>query len=155
MIQPGRLVSAAFFLGLFTVAAQWGTALAAGQGSSGEKPYKVNEACRKGDAQNCKVDMKTYIGWRTFNAFCSRCHGEAAEGSSIAPNLMDRIQQKHMTFSDFVQVVASGKKGSMGVMPAWGQNPNVNNKFEQLWAYLQARTDGVLPPGRPGKLRNE
>ncbi|HKJ87314.1 MAG TPA: cytochrome c, partial [Gammaproteobacteria bacterium] len=88
-------------------------------------------------------------------AFCSRCHGEGALGSSIAPNLMKRITNKNISFSDFVQIVSAGKEGSMGVMPAWGKNPNVNTKFQNLWAYLEARTDDVLPPGRPGKLRND
>ncbi|MFA9461067.1 c-type cytochrome [Thiohalorhabdus methylotrophus] len=115
----------------------------------------MNEACREGDPRNCKVDLDTYIGWRTFNAFCSRCHGEGAVGSSVAPNVMTRIENKNITYADFVQVVSTGTEGSVGVMPAFGQNPNVNDKFGKIWSYLQARKDGVLPMGRPGKLRNQ
>jgi len=151
MKKPGRNVTATTLFACFVLLLSLGGPAQAG----GSNPYKVNKACRKGDMRDCKVNMKTYIGWRTFNAFCSRCHGEGALGSSIAPNLMKRITNKNISFSDFVQIVSAGKEGSMGVMPAWGKNPNVNTKFQNLWAYLEARTDDVLPPGRPGKLRND
>ena len=47
-----------------------------------------------------------------------------------------------------------GLKGNLGtgVMPAWGDNPNIRPYIENLWAYLIARPDGALGPGRPQKL---
>jgi hypothetical protein len=41
---------------------------------------------------------------------------------------------------------------STDVMPAWGQNLNIDPYIDDLWAYLKARADGVLGPGRPQKL---
>jgi hypothetical protein len=48
-----------------------------------------------------------------------------------------------------------GFTGQMGVMPPWSQDPNVNKYYEELWSYLQARSDGVLLPGRPKRLPAE
>jgi hypothetical protein len=36
----------------------------------------------------------------------------------------------------------------MGVMPGWSENPNVMKHIDKLYAYLKARSDGVLPPGK-------
>jgi hypothetical protein len=36
-------------------------------------------------------------------------------------------------------------------MPPWKDNPNVNKKYKELFAYLKARADGALQPGRPKK----
>ena len=36
-----------------------------------------------------------------------------------------------------------------GMMPAWKDNPNVMPYAGNLWAYLKARADGALLPGRP------
>ena len=33
-----------------------------------------------------------------------------------------------------------------------GDNPNIRPYIENLWAYLSARADGALGPGRPQKL---
>jgi len=38
-----------------------------------------------------------------------------------------------------------------GMMPAWKDNPNVMPYAGNLWAYLKARADGALLPGRPEK----
>ena len=48
----------------------------------------------------------------------------------------------------FDDVVANGYTGQIGVMPAWGENPNVMKYLDQLYAYLMARSDGVLPGGK-------
>jgi hypothetical protein len=53
----------------------------------------------------------------------------------------------------FMESVANGYTGQMGVMPGWKDNPNVNKRFEDLYAYLMARSDGVLLPGRPKKKK--
>jgi hypothetical protein len=35
------------------------------------------------------------------------------------------------------------------MMPAWKDNPTVTPYVGNLWAYLKARGDGALLPGRP------
>lgn len=119
-------------------------------GNGSDKPYTVE--CPEDDGA-CKVDEKTYEGWKAFSGFCERCHGPGGLGSSIGPNLVERINQKPIEKSRFIQVVSAGWDGPAdGKMPAFGQNPNVNDKFDNLWAYLKARADGKIGPGRPDQI---
>jgi cytochrome c5 len=111
----------------------------------GDKFYDVD--CNQVDETGkkfCLTDKGTYVGWRTFHATCHACHGQNAAGSSFAPSLL-----KHIDKERFVDVVTNGYSGQVGVMPAWGQNPNVKDFIDELYAYQRARADGVLLPGRP------
>jgi cytochrome c5 len=113
--------------------------------AGGGKLYEVD--CNQVDETGkkfCLTDRGTYVGWRTFHATCHACHGQNAVGSSFAPSLL-----KHIDKERFVDVVSNGYSGQVGVMPAWGQNPNVKDFIDELYAYQQARADGVLLPGRP------
>jgi cytochrome c5 len=111
----------------------------------GEKFYDVDcgQVDESGD-RVCLTDKDTYVGWRTFHATCHACHGQNGVGSSFAPSLT-----KHIDRERFVDVVTNGYTGQIGVMPAWGENPNVKDFIDELYAYQQARADGVLLPGRP------
>lgn len=122
------------------------TKTASASEASGAKPYQVE--CD--DAGKCKVDKLTFKGWRTFHGFCHTCHAQDAVGSTFAPSLL--IRTKGMEKARFVEVITNGFQGQVGVMPAWKDNPNVMPKMDELWAYLQARADGALGTGRPGKL---
>lgn len=135
---PGTIAAALMLVVSATMAANDGSA-----------PYTVE--CEDGDA-GCRVDLDTYIGWRTYNGNCARCHGEGALGSALGPDLTERIAQKEMGYDRFEEIVREGVKGEMGVMPGWEANGNVMSRLDHLWGYLQARTDGVLPVGRPQKL---
>ena len=76
---------------------------------------------------------------------CTRCHGEDAIGSAIAPNLMHSLRTT-VNHEVFVQTVTNGRpeKG----MPTWGPLLS-REKIEELYVYLKARSDGRLAPGRP------
>jgi hypothetical protein len=113
--------------------------------SEEEKYYDVD--CSQVDEDGdriCLTDKATYVGWRTFHATCHACHGQNAVGSSFAPSLRKPIEKER-----FVDVVKNGYTGQIGVMPGWGENPNVKNFVDELYAYQQAVADGVLLPGRP------
>lgn len=113
-----------------------------------EKPYTVE--CDSG-GNNCKVDKATYIGWRTFNSACHVCHAQDGVGSTFAPSLVKRLTE--IDKAEFMNAMENGFKGQVGVMPAWKDDPNVNRYFEELYSYLMARADGILPTGRPGRIR--
>jgi len=121
------------------------TTTTAGSSEGGEKFYEVDcdQLDENGD-RFCLTDRGTYVGWRTFHATCHACHGQNAVGSSFAPSLLKPIDKER-----FVDVVMNGYSGQIGVMPGWGENPNVKNFVDELYAYQQARADGVLRPGRP------
>ena len=95
----------------------------------------------------CYVDRGTYVGWRTFHAFCHVCHAQDAVGSTFAPNLLDRMRDMDMDL--FVDRVNNGFTGQVGVMPPWKDDPNVRKHYKALFAYLKARAYEDLPPGRP------
>ncbi len=103
------------------------------------------------DDKTCYVDKATYIGWRTYHSNCHVCHAQDAVGSTFAPSLVDRL--KEIDKERFIESVTNGYTGQIGVMPGWGPNPNVNKHFDELYAYLKARSDGVLKPGKPKKKK--
>lgn len=107
-----------------------------------EKPYKIIDG---------KVDWATYNGFRRFNSECHVCHGPDGAGSSFAPALVESL--KTLTYEDFIETVVNGRTrvvaGTPSVMPAFGTNPNVMPYLDDMYAYLKARSDGVLGRGRP------
>jgi methanol metabolism-related c-type cytochrome len=99
------------------------------------------------------VDWYTYSGFRRYHSECHVCHGPDGEGSTYAPGLIESM--KTTSYPDFMLVVASGREvvraDKQSVMPALGDNPNVMCYLDDIYVYLKARSDGVLPRGRPGK----
>jgi quinoprotein dehydrogenase-associated probable ABC transporter substrate-binding protein len=108
------------------------------------KPYTVRGG---------KVDNDTYVGWTRFAVFCERCHGPGGGGSALAPDLAAAV--KGLNRRQFETIVRCGVTGNLGsgVMPAWGNNPNIMPYLDKLWDYLRARADGALGPGRPEPLQ--
>ncbi len=106
------------------------------------KPYTI---------ENGKVDQGTYNGYRRYGESCLRCHGPDGAGSSYAPDLTDSL--KHLDQDQFAQVVINGRQNvttsSENVMPAFGTTEDVVNYLDDIYAYLKARSDGVLGRGRP------
>lgn len=143
---------------------------------SGEKPpdpdalpYRVVDG---------KVDESTFLGWRAFHSACHSCHGVDATGSDIAPNLVERIKQlsardfstKVLTSyrivlpageaagddatalrNEFVEEVLRRERGEL-VMPAWETDQRIRPHLLDVYAYLRARADGALGPGKPEQL---
>jgi methanol metabolism-related c-type cytochrome len=110
-----------------------------------EKPYTIKD--------DGTVDWYTFSGFRRYHADCHVCHGPDGMGSSFAPSLVESL--KKISYEDFLDVVTNGRKNvsvsADKVMPAFGLNPNVMCFIDDIYAYLKARSDGVLPRGRPAK----
>jgi mono/diheme cytochrome c family protein len=124
------------------------------------------------------VDRGTFTGWRLFHSSCHGCHGIDGVGSERAPNLVERIKQ--LTPRDFVAKVLTSfsaeplyngahegtvdatrieetmrrQRSSAGLpmMPAWEGDSEVQPHVLDLFAYLSARAEGQLGPGRPRRL---
>ncbi len=109
------------------------------------KPYTVKDG---------KVDMGTYKGYLYYGDQCMRCHGPDGLGSSYAPNLTDSL--KSMSKEQMENTVINGRKdvntASQKVMPAFGTNEDVVENLDNIYAYLKARSDGVLGRGHPQHL---
>ncbi|MBI1732160.1 MAG: c-type cytochrome [Gammaproteobacteria bacterium] len=124
-----------------------------------------------------KVDRVTYTGWQVFNENCARCHGVNASGTDAAPDLTERINRispdqfrvlvlnRYFVTLPLDEAVTEASRGTRQAiqesaekshpavdMPRWRDNPDVRNHIRELYAYLTARGDGVLPPGVPDLL---
>ena len=112
------------------------------QAADAEKPYQVVDG---------KVDQGTYNGYRRYHASCHVCHGPDGLGSSYAPNLVESL--KTMSYEEFLEVVINGRQNvttsQQNVMPAFGMVTDVATYIDDIYAYLKARSDGVLGRGRP------
>ena len=109
-------------------------------------PYEDHIRCETADnAKTCKIDIWLTRGYRAFSQ-CQVCHGLDGNGSTIGPSLIDKLGE--VDRARFMEVVTNGYQGQIGVMPPWKENPNVMKYVDQLYAYLTARADGVLPPGK-------
>jgi methanol metabolism-related c-type cytochrome len=104
-------------------------------------------------ASDGTVDWYTFSGFRRYHSECHVCHGPDGEGSTYAPGLVESL--KTMSYPEFMLIVATGRQvvrpDKESVMPALGNNLNVACYLEDIYVYLKARADGVLPRGRPAK----
>jgi mono/diheme cytochrome c family protein len=106
-----------------------------------EKPYSVKDG---------KIDRAGFNGWRRYTESCLRCHGPDGAGSSYGPSMVDSL--KEMSEEDFKEVVINGRIStvrSTSVMPPFGMVEDVALYIDDIYAYLKARSDGVLARGRP------
>jgi mono/diheme cytochrome c family protein len=91
-------------------------------------------------------ELERYIGWLTYEQYCSRCHGPAGVGSDFAPALPPRIAR--MSQAVFLEAMEQGYPGLEGMLGPWSvENPTLRNYYAPLWAYLAARARGELPAG--------
>jgi mxaJ protein len=88
-----------------------------------------------------------YNGWKWWHVYCYRCHGTNAVGTTLAPNLTDPNEK--MPVKEFLQIVKTGSAD--GQMQAWNKLLD-DKQITQLYAYVRARADKVLPPGRPDEV---
>jgi len=130
-----------------------------------------------------KVDARTFMGWRVFHMNCHSCHGIDAVGTDVAPSLVEMVKLMGPdTFAVKVlkryritvgMNEASAETGSAArnaiidemlrqqrgqegelVMPGWEEfNPGIRAHILDLYAYLKARADGALKPGRPELIK--
>ena len=97
------------------------------------------------------MDFATYKGWRAYHAECHVCHGPDAMGSTYAPSLMQSVKNG-LDYVDFFTVIANGRYEEDGaqagnVMPAFGENTNVEPHINDIYRYVKARADGMIRRG--------
>lgn len=129
-----------------------------------------------------RVDSGTYTGWRIFHTTCYACHGVGAVGTSVAPNLLERIGSytprafatkvltsyrivvpQNGASSDDAEALRDAMlndvmrreraPSNQVIMPAWEADSQVNPHVLDLFAYLSARADGKIGPGEPKRIR--
>jgi mono/diheme cytochrome c family protein len=99
-------------------------------------------------AQATQDTYKTvYDGWKWWHVYCYRCHGVDAVGTTNAPNLTD--PNRKLSSAAFLKIVMNGipDKG----MQAWDKLLD-KKQVSEIHLYVRARTDRVLPAGRPDEV---
>lgn len=128
-----------------------------------------------------RVDRGTYAGWRLFHVACHGCHGVGGVGTDVAPNLVERIEnmtprgfatrvltsyritpyapdgsaeERQAEREALLEEVLRRERSARGqiVMPAWDADDKVAPQVLDLYAYLTARANAGLGPGRPRVL---
>lgn len=148
--------------------------LAAGLLTAGCTVQWQNRQAAQEMAERARPAGSVYAGWRVFQARCASCHGADAGGGAQAPDLLPRVRD--MGSRRFVSLVLhrydwplpAGAARSEGAarealvtdieqrrqgaltMPAWQGEPTVQAHIVDVWAWLSARAQGSLGPGRPG-----
>ena len=143
-------------------------AAAAERQSETQAPYRVVDG---------KVDESTFLGWRAYHSACHTCHGVDATGTTVAPSLVERV--KTLSARDFsikvltsyrivvpsseaggdsnaardvlIDEVLRRERGEL-IMPAWESETTIRPYVMDLYAYLRARADGALGPGKPERI---
>jgi mono/diheme cytochrome c family protein len=134
-----RLARAALVLSVVGVAFVVGAAMPAAPAST--------VAPRTAMSDSLAVNAVVYQGWKMFEVYCTRCHGEDAVGSSFAPALKHSVgPDGSIDHKAFWLTVTFGRPAKG--MPTWGNLLTPEQK-ESIWNYLRARAVGGLQPGRP------
>jgi mono/diheme cytochrome c family protein len=108
-------------------------------------PAAAQEAAKPA-AESYASDVE-YEGWKQYHMYCDRCHGQDAGGSTFAPDLRRSVAPNGtLTKETFRATVRDGRveKG----MPAFA--PMLTEaQIDAIYAYVKARSEGRLGPGRP------
>ncbi len=141
-------------------------------GCGGLPPEVQNRQARQEVARQAQLPGSAYVGWRVYQDKCVGCHGSDATGTTVGPDLTQRLRR--LGPRDFAGVVL--RRYDLGQppnvrrddaaraaavddvmrrreppleMPAFGAEPRVQAQVADLYAYLSARAEGTLGPGRP------
>ena len=123
------------------------------------------------------------MGWRVFHMNYHSCHGIDAVGTDVAPSLVERLktmgpdtfattvlkryritlgmnqatsETEPVARNAIIDEMLRQERGAAGeiVMPGWEEfNPGIRAHILDLYAYLKARADGALKPGRPELIK--
>jgi mono/diheme cytochrome c family protein len=100
---------------------------------------------------NLLVTEAEYQGWKYYAVYCERCHAPDAVGTADAPDLRYSISEEGQVSPDSFRVIvrkgtenrAENKvmKGFEGVLD--------DQRIDQIYAYILARSEERLAAGRP------
>lgn len=110
-------------------------------------------AAAQAAADRMVVTDQVYNGWKYFQVYCARCHGDDAVGTMAAPDLTYSLSEEGGVTADSFRVVVRQGSSSPNAAPDQ-QMRGFEDLLEPelidvLYLYVRARSDGSLGPGRP------
>jgi mono/diheme cytochrome c family protein len=93
------------------------------------------------------VTETEYQGWRYFAVYCERCHAPDAVGTADAPDLRYSVSSEGGVTADSFKVVV--RNGSEDRKMKGFADLLDDQRMDQLYAYIMARSEGRLAAGRP------
>jgi mono/diheme cytochrome c family protein len=121
--------------------------LIAGQRVLAAQARGAARGARPAAASPADTYRAAYNGWKWWHVYCYRCHGVNAMNATLAPNLLD--PNRKQTRAAFLRIVRRGNEDKG--MPEWATLLNAA-QMQDLFVYVRARADNVLPPGRPDEV---
>ena len=115
--------------------------------SASHAPVRAEPRAAQAAAPDADIYQDVYNGWKWWHVYCYRCHGTDAIGTTNAPSLIDTNEK--LSRAAFVKIVREGVKDKG--MAAWDKLLDAK-QMGQLYVYVRARADKVLPPGRPDEV---
>jgi mono/diheme cytochrome c family protein len=111
-----------------------------------QAPVRAEPAAQAAPAAAADIYTDVYNGWKWWHVYCYRCHGTDAIATSTGPSL---IGDDKLGRAAFIKIVRDGVKDKG--MAAWDKMLDPK-QMGQLYVYVRARADKVLPPGRPDEV---
>jgi mono/diheme cytochrome c family protein len=132
-------------------AGTWGVALAIGL-APGSAAAQADSTAAPAGKGSLEVTDQVYTGWKYFQVYCSRCHGDDAVGTMAAPDLTYSVSEEGgVTADSFAYVVRQGATDTTAPDRRMRGFEDLLDQplIDALFAYVRARSDSSLPPGRP------
>ncbi len=110
-------------------------------------------AAQDSGSAGLEVTDQVYTGWKYFQVYCARCHGDDAVGTIAGPDLTYSLSEEGGVTADSFKVIV--RQGSSSASAAPDQQMRgfedllEPTLIDALYQYVRARSDGALPPGRP------
>jgi mono/diheme cytochrome c family protein len=93
------------------------------------------------------VTEDEYQGWKYYAVYCERCHAPDAVGTADAPDLRYSVSPEGEVTADSFAVMV--RNGSENKEMKGFEDLLDDQRIEQIYAYVKARSEGRLAPGRP------
>jgi len=93
------------------------------------------------------VTESEYQGWKYYAVYCERCHAPDAVGTADAPDLRYSVSPDGEVTADSFRVIV--RDGTENREMKGFEELLDDQRIDQVYAYIKARSEGRLAAGRP------
>ena len=99
------------------------------------------------------VTEDEYQGWKYYAVYCERCHAPDAVGTADAPDLRYSVSPEGEVSADSFAVIV--RNGSEDKKMKGFEDLLDDQRIEQIYAYIKARSEERLAAGRPHRASGQ